>query len=157
MHDSPHTCRALLCTGLDEVTPEHFQAAILELQRGLSISQLAALEHALCRRFGVGSFEQLGQGPSLLQAVAATPDLQAALGDGAGSRAERSKVTSISTLPAAAPVDWYYPCPRSICRSAAEYSAASCWSLLLSHLPAECAYGPALVEPRMCVQMTLDY
>ena len=101
MQDLPHTNRALLSTGLGEVAPEHFQAAILELQRGLSISQLAALEHALCRRFGVGSFGQLGRGPSLLQAVAATPDLQAALGDGTGSQVERSKVRSPSTLPAA--------------------------------------------------------
>ena len=101
MHELPCTSRAFLCTGSGEVALEQFQAAVLELQRGLSISQLAALEHALCQRFGVGFFRQLGQGPTLLQAVAATPHLQAALGDGAGSQAERSKVTSPPTLPAA--------------------------------------------------------
>ena len=101
MHVLPHTSHALLCTGSGEVPLEQFHSAVLELQRGLSISHLAALEHALCRRFGVGSFGRLGQGPTLLQAVAARPDLQAALGDGPGSWAERGKVTSIASLPAA--------------------------------------------------------
>ena len=101
MHGIPRATCAPLCTGSGEVTLEQFQSAILELQRGLSISQLAALEHALCQRFGVGSFARLGRGVTLLQAVAAMPGLQAAVGDGAGGRAERSKVTSFATLSAA--------------------------------------------------------
>ena len=125
MHKTPHTSCTFFCTGSGEVALEQFQSAVLELQRGLSISQLAALEHALCQHFGVGSFGRLGQGPTLLQAVAARPDLQAALGDGAGCWAERNKVTSFATLPSSSlRLMARVALPQFHCRSAGQQPSA---------------------------------
>jgi hypothetical protein len=52
--------------------------------QGTGVGSLARLEEELLHSFQVDSFHVLGQGPSLLAALAASPQLQALLDGGAG-------------------------------------------------------------------------